>query len=99
MEWCHHGVGAAEENRPPKSAVVAAMQPAKRQVMACFERYKHPGTIAASIDVAADGTIANVRADGDAGADTGRCVEEAVRPVRMPANDAPYSLCYPYVLR
>ncbi len=87
--------------RVAKRAVVDAFHATLGSVHDCFERFKRPGMYLVNASVPAAGGLASVCVDGDdADAETARCIEDVARQsLRLPPDDAPYALVYPFLFR
>lgn len=87
--------------RVAKRAVVDAFHVIIGHAFDCFARFKRPGAYLINASVPAGGGLASVCVEGDdADAETARCIEDAARQsLRLPPDDGPYALVYPFVFR
>jgi hypothetical protein len=84
---------------PERRLVVHAMVKLGPGVAACFNRYNQAGEADLVIDVAPGGAIEHIHVDGQlGGTQQGECLARAATVVVMPPTDAPYSICYPFIL-
>ncbi len=99
---CTNTAGVSKPSpRVAKRAIVDAFAVIRETVRACFERFKRPGTYLLNASVPAAGGLTSACVDGeDADAETARCIEDAARQsLRLPPDDAPYALVFPYLFR
>jgi hypothetical protein len=89
---------ASELTRP---VIAEAMGRIRAQVFACYERFRVPGSVPLTFEVAGNGSVQSVKLSGSlTGTPTGDCVVEAARGAKFPRFDGPVqTFTYPFFLR
>ena len=94
----------AEEHLPSeltRPVIAEAMGKIRAQVFACYERFRIPGSVPLTYEVAGNGSVQSVKLTGSLnGTPTGDCVVEAARAATFPRFDGPVqTFTYPFFLR
>jgi hypothetical protein len=95
---------AQEPNLPeelPRHSIADAMTRIRPQVLACYEKFKEPGTAQLTYIVASNGTVQSIRIGGSFdGTPTGECVLGAGKNAHFPPfKAARQQFSYPFFLR
>lgn len=76
---CAHSPGGAP-GELDKPALIRGMQPVREPAHACYEKFKVPGRVDVSVEIAPDGRVVSAEAIGEfANTKTGTCIAAAVK--------------------
>jgi len=102
--FCCAACGPAHKPVPAKLGLPEirdGMEQLRGAVHDCYERYKVPGHVQATVQIEADGSVSAVRlGEKFAGTPSGECVRKVVLGARFaPFKEGPITIEYPLLLR